>query len=94
MSGALSHIKVVDLAVARAGPSCVRILSDLGASVIQVVRPAGGGGDIGLPSADRENLHRNKRSIALDLQQRGRSRRASSADRRRRRRGRELPRRT
>jgi crotonobetainyl-CoA:carnitine CoA-transferase CaiB-like acyl-CoA transferase len=69
MSGALSHIKVVDLAVARAGPSCVRILSDLGASVIQVVRPAGGGGDIGLPGADRENLHRNKRSIALDLQQ-------------------------
>ena len=69
MTGALSHIKVVDLAVARAGPSCVRILSDLGASVIQVVRPAGGGGDIGLPGADRENLHRNKRSIALDLQQ-------------------------
>jgi formyl-CoA transferase len=69
MTGALSHIKVVDLAVARAGPSCVRILSDLGAEVIQVVRPAGGGGDVGLPTADRENLHRNKRSIALDLQQ-------------------------
>jgi formyl-CoA transferase len=69
MSGALSHIKVIDLAVARAGPSCVRILSDLGAEVIQVVRPAAGAGDIGLPNADRENLHRNKRSIALDLQQ-------------------------
>jgi formyl-CoA transferase len=47
----------------------VRILSDLGAEVIQVVRPTPGGGDIGLPTADRENLHRNKRSIALDLQQ-------------------------
>jgi formyl-CoA transferase len=69
MTGALSHIKVVDVTAARAGPSCVRILADLGASVIQVVRPAVGGVDSGLPGADRENLHRNKRSMSLDLQQ-------------------------
>jgi formyl-CoA transferase len=68
MSGALEHIKVVDVTAARAGPSCVRILADLGASVIQVARPGGGGVDSGLPDPDRENLHRNKRSITIDLQ--------------------------
>jgi crotonobetainyl-CoA:carnitine CoA-transferase CaiB-like acyl-CoA transferase len=65
--GPLSHIKVIDLCLARAGPTCVRQLADMGANVIQVVRPAGGEG-VRLPNSDRENLHRNKRSIALDLQ--------------------------
>jgi crotonobetainyl-CoA:carnitine CoA-transferase CaiB-like acyl-CoA transferase len=65
--GALSHIKVIDLCLARAGPTCVRQLADMGANVIQVVRPAGGEA-VRLPNSDRENLHRNKRSIALDLQ--------------------------
>jgi crotonobetainyl-CoA:carnitine CoA-transferase CaiB-like acyl-CoA transferase len=73
MPGALGHIKIVDVTAARAGPSCVRILADLGASVIQVARPAAGGVDSGLPGADRENLHRNKRSASIDLQtQKGR----------------------
>jgi len=67
-TGPLSGTKVVDLAQARAGPTCVRILADLGASVVQVVRPAAGSFDSGLPSFDRENLHRNKRSVAIDLQ--------------------------
>jgi crotonobetainyl-CoA:carnitine CoA-transferase CaiB-like acyl-CoA transferase len=68
MTGALEHIKVVDVTAARAGPSCVRILADLGANVIQVARPGEGGVDSGLPDPDRENLHRNKRSITIDLQ--------------------------
>lgn len=68
MSGALDHIRVVDVTAARAGPSCVRILADLGASVVQVSRPDEGGVDSGLPDSDRENLHRNKRSIVIDLQ--------------------------
>jgi crotonobetainyl-CoA:carnitine CoA-transferase CaiB-like acyl-CoA transferase len=66
--GPLSHIKVLDLCIARAGPTCVRMLADLGAQVIQVVRPDGGGIDSSLPNFDRENLHRNKRSICLNLQ--------------------------
>ena len=35
----LSHIKVVDLCRARAGPTCVRQLSEMGAQVIKVEAP-------------------------------------------------------
>jgi len=66
--GPLSHVKVLDLCIARAGPTCVRVLADLGAQVIQVVRPDGAGIDSSLPNFDRENLHRNKRSICINLQ--------------------------
>jgi len=62
-NGALAGIRVVDLTRARAGPTCVRQLADLGADVVQVVDPAHG--DIG--GSDSANLQRNKRSIALDL---------------------------
>jgi crotonobetainyl-CoA:carnitine CoA-transferase CaiB-like acyl-CoA transferase len=62
--GPLSHVKVVDLTRARAGPTCVRQLADLGADVVQVCDPRRG--DIG--GSDAANLHRNKRSIVLDLQ--------------------------
>jgi crotonobetainyl-CoA:carnitine CoA-transferase CaiB-like acyl-CoA transferase len=57
-------VKVVDLSRARAGPTCVRQLADLGADVVQVCDPRRG--DIG--GSDAANLHRNKRSIVLDLQ--------------------------
>ena len=68
-AGPLDGIRVVDLTQARAGPTCVRVLADMGASVIQVVRPGPAQGfEGGLPSFDRENLHRNKRSVAIDLQ--------------------------
>lgn len=63
MAGPLAHIRVVDLTRARAGPTCVRQLADLGADVVQVVDPRHG--DIG--GSDSANLHRNKRSVALDL---------------------------
>jgi len=66
--GPLAHVKVLDLCHARAGPTCVRVLADLGAQVIQVVRPNEGEVDASLPNFDRENLHRNKRSIAINLQ--------------------------
>ena len=65
--GPLSHIKVLDLTQARAGPTAVRQLADMGAEVVQVVRPAAAEGAEQLNS-DRENLHRNKRSIIIDLQ--------------------------
>ena len=71
-SGPLTHIKVIDVTAARAGPACIRILADMGADVIQVARPSGGsrqdmGSDL-FASSDLENLHRGKRSIVIDLQ--------------------------
>jgi crotonobetainyl-CoA:carnitine CoA-transferase CaiB-like acyl-CoA transferase len=62
--GPLAGIRVVDLTRARAGPTCTRQLSDFGASVVHVVDPRGG--DL-LGNSDAANLHRNKRSVALDL---------------------------
>ena len=61
--GPLSHLVVVDLTTARSGPTCVRQLADLGAQVIQVCMPGRGN----LAGSDGYNLHRNKRSIVLDL---------------------------
>jgi formyl-CoA transferase len=66
--GALNNIKVLDLSIARAGPCCVRVFSDMGAEVIQVVRPRDTNVDSNFSAADSSNLHRNKRSVAIDLQ--------------------------
>jgi formyl-CoA transferase len=65
----LAGITVLDLTLARAGPTCVRHLADWGADVIRVEPPGSGGEEI---SGDRhgfdfQNLHRNKRAIMLDL---------------------------
>ena len=59
---------VLDVTVARAGPTCVRQLADWRADVIRI-DPAG---DVGTSlldwsSSDFRNMHRNKRSFALDL---------------------------
>jgi crotonobetainyl-CoA:carnitine CoA-transferase CaiB-like acyl-CoA transferase len=67
-AGPLAHIKVVDLTHARAGPTCVRVLADHGAQVTQVARPSADGLDSSFLGSDRQNLHRNKRSIAINLQ--------------------------
>ena len=65
----LSRFKVLDLSRVRAGPTCVRQLADWGASVIKVEAPPDGkeglGGD--RDNSDFQNLHRNKRSLTLNL---------------------------
>src|SRR5579885_317322 len=66
----LSRFKVSDLTRVRAGPTAVRQLADWGAQVIKVEAPGGDsgmGGDRHGP--DFQNIHRNKRSITLDLKQ-------------------------
>ncbi len=65
----LSDLTVIDITVARAGPTAVRQLADWGADVVRIEPPSGRGGDPGEShtSADYLNLHRNKRSLALDL---------------------------
>lgn len=64
----LAGIRVLDLTLARAGPTCVRHLADWGAEVIRVEPPAFNDGLGGSRDGyDFQNLHRNKRSIALDL---------------------------
>jgi crotonobetainyl-CoA:carnitine CoA-transferase CaiB-like acyl-CoA transferase len=66
-SAALSRLRILDLTRVRAGPSCVRQFADFGADVIKientVVEDMGGPRE----GPDFQNLHRNKRSITLDL---------------------------
>jgi len=70
-SAALSRFTVLDLTRVRSGPTCVRQLADWGANVIKIETPArlekgeGPGGPRHSP--DFQNLHRNKRSMTLDL---------------------------
>ena len=64
----LAGLKVLDLTLARAGPTCVRHLADWGADVIRVEPPGNNDGVGGARDGfDSTNLHRNKRGIALDL---------------------------
>jgi formyl-CoA transferase len=70
-STALARYTVLDLTRVRAGPTCVRQLADWGANVVKVEppehleasEPPGGPRD----GPDFQNLHRNKRSLTLDL---------------------------
>jgi crotonobetainyl-CoA:carnitine CoA-transferase CaiB-like acyl-CoA transferase len=66
---ALTHLRVVDLTRVRAGPTCVKQFADWGADVIKVEMPSSGGDDGFGPrhGSDFQNLHRNKRSITLNL---------------------------
>ena len=70
----LGDVRVIDLTVARAGPTCVRQLADWGADVVRVEPPSGAGGtgqvDDRRHTADFQNLHRNKRSVTIDLKSR------------------------
>lgn len=70
----LEDVKVLDLSHALAGPFCSAMLGDFGVQVIKLEVP--GAGDIsrawGPPFYDSEsayfvNLHRNKKSIEVDL---------------------------
>jgi crotonobetainyl-CoA:carnitine CoA-transferase CaiB-like acyl-CoA transferase len=72
-SSALSHLRVLDLTRVRAGPTCCRILADFGADVIKIDAPPGVDPNEGISGArhgyDMINLHRNKRSINLNLKE-------------------------
>jgi crotonobetainyl-CoA:carnitine CoA-transferase CaiB-like acyl-CoA transferase len=70
-SSALSRFKVLDLTRVRAGPTAARQLADWGADVIKIEIPAGAEQDMGGPrhGPDFQNLHRNKRSITLNLKE-------------------------
>ncbi len=75
-STALSHFKVVDLSRVRAGPACVRVLTDFGADVIRVEPPKGVDPNEALfadkrDGGDFQNLNRNKRSLTLNLKKPG-----------------------
>lgn len=83
MSGALSHIRVLDLSRVLAGPWCGQILGDLGAEVIKVERPGSGDdtrhwgppyikdaeGNDSREAAYFQSANRNKQSLTLDFTQ-------------------------
>ena len=69
-STVLNNYKVLDLTRVRSGPTCVRQLADWGADVIKIEMPTtDNAGQLGGPreGADFQNLHRNKRSLTLNL---------------------------
>ena len=68
-SSTLDHFKVLDLTRARAGPTAARQLADFGADVIKIEAPGDPNyADMGTRHGpDFQNLHRNKRSLTLDL---------------------------
>src|SRR5438552_4336187 len=70
-SQALARFTVLDLTRVRSGPTCVRQLADWGANVIKIEMPPDekGGDAPGGPreGPDFQNLHRNKRSMTLNL---------------------------
>lgn len=69
--GPLTGLLVLDLSRVRSGPSAVRQLADWGANVIKIETPTSidNGEDLGGPrhGSDFQNLHRNKRSLTLNL---------------------------
>lgn len=83
MSGALSHLRVLDLSRVLAGPWCGQNLADLGAEVIKVERPGAGDdtrswGPPYLKDADGRDTseaayflsaNRNKQSVTIDFTQ-------------------------
>lgn len=82
MTSALNGVKVLDLSLILAGPTCTQLLRDLGADVIKIENPASAGDDTrawGQPyatdasgqetdlSAYFNYANRNKRSVAIDI---------------------------
>ena len=71
-STALSRFRVLDLSRVRAGPNCVRMLTDFGADVIRIEPPPGIDPNEAMFAANRrggdfQNINRNKRSMTLNL---------------------------
>ncbi|MBM3643914.1 MAG: CoA transferase [Alphaproteobacteria bacterium] len=72
MTAPLARFTVLDLTRVRAGPTAVRYLADWGANVVKIeMPPSAGEQDMGGPrhGPDFQNLHRNKRSITLNLKE-------------------------
>ena len=69
--GALARFTVLDLTRYRAGPTAARQLADWGADVIKIEAPGAPGAESDPIKArhgpDFQNLHRNKRSLTLNL---------------------------
>jgi crotonobetainyl-CoA:carnitine CoA-transferase CaiB-like acyl-CoA transferase len=74
-SSALARLRVLDLSRVRAGPTCARIFADFGADVIKIESPPGLDPNENMSGArrgyDMQNLHRNKRSLTLNLKTEG-----------------------
>jgi len=70
-STALDTLRVLDLTRVRAGPTCARIFADFGADVIKIETPPGLDPNENMSGPrhgyDMQNLHRNKRSLTLNL---------------------------
>ncbi len=83
MSGALSHLRILDLSRVLAGPWCTQNLADLGAEVIKIEKPDGGddtrgwgppylkdeAGQDTSESAYYLSCNRGKKSLAVDIAQ-------------------------
>jgi alpha-methylacyl-CoA racemase len=67
VAGPLQGLKVVEIAGIGPGPFAAMLLADLGAEVIRVDRPGGGGLSLGA----RDVLNRGRRSVAVDLKHPG-----------------------
>lgn len=64
----LNGVRVIDMTIARAGPTTVRQLADWGADVVRIDIPeASESFSTERHGSDFQNLHRNKRSLSLDL---------------------------
>jgi len=65
----LTQLLVLDLTLHRAGPVASRFFADWGAQVIKVEEPSATGDSMGglREGFDYQNLHRNKRSLSLNL---------------------------
>ncbi|MGB7257766.1 MAG: CoA transferase [Pseudolabrys sp.] len=72
-SAALANLRVLDLTRARAGPTCCRVLADFGADVLKIEAPLGVDPNESMNGPrdgyDMLNLHRNKRSLTLNLKE-------------------------
>jgi crotonobetainyl-CoA:carnitine CoA-transferase CaiB-like acyl-CoA transferase len=75
-SGPLVGLTVFDLTRVLAGPTCVQMLADLGASVIKIEKPGSGDDTRGfvppaMPGTDQSayfaGANRNKRSVTIDI---------------------------
>ena len=62
MRAALEGVRVLDLCIILAGPTCGRTLAEFGADVIKIDNPTRGGF-----VASHNDVNRGKRSILLDL---------------------------